>query len=99
MMVSTLSWTMPATGGPTVIGREKRASSEPMAWLAPLGPHRSKAMGPIRVTKQPSKSPRRPQRPRRSSYFWWPAWGARVNSIVQTPRMRRDSCQAIEIVF
>ena len=48
---------MPATGGPVVMGMEKSPSSAPMAWLAPWGPHRSKAMGPMRVTKQPSKSP------------------------------------------
>lgn len=39
------------------MGTENRPSREPMAWLAPWGPHRSKAMGPIRVTKQPSKRP------------------------------------------
>ena len=39
------------------MGMEKSPSSAPMAWLAPWGPHRSKAMGPMRVTKQPSKSP------------------------------------------
>ena len=58
---------MPATGGPTVTGREKRVRSDPMAWQAPLGPHRSYAMGPRRVMKQPSQMPRTQQMEMRTS--------------------------------
>ena len=92
--VLTLSWMMPATGGPTVAGREKRVSSEPMAWQAPLGPHRSKAMGPMRVMKQPSQSPRRQQMERRTSNLKSPAWVAVVSSMVLTPRQNRAAWQS-----
>ena len=47
----------PAIGGPIVIGMEKSPKRDPIAWLAPLEPQRSNAIGPKRVTKQPSKRP------------------------------------------
>ena len=56
---------MPAIGGPTVIGMEKRPNKDPIAWPAPAEPQRSNAMGPRRVTKQPSKKPMRQQMVRR----------------------------------
>lgn len=82
---------MPATGGPVVMGTEKRPSRDPMAWLAPPAPHRSKAMGPIRVTKQPSKRPMTAQMRSRSSYLWAPAsWAVTIN-MVHTPMQQNET--------
>ena len=70
---------IPATGGPVVMGMEKRPSREPMAWLAPWDPHRSKAIGPIRVTKQPSKRPMTAQMRSSTSYLCSPAsWAVTI---------------------
>ena len=48
---------IPASGGPTVMGREKMAKRKPSACEAPFSPTRSKAMGPSRQMKRPSQSP------------------------------------------
>ena len=82
---------IPATGGPVVMGMEKRPSREPMAWLAPWAPHRSKAMGPIRVTKQPSKRPMTAQMRSNTSYLCTPASWAVTISMVHTPMQKNES--------
>ena len=48
---------LPATGGPTIIGRENIPRIKPMACDAPTGPTMSKAMGPMRQTNTPSQIP------------------------------------------
>lgn len=47
----------PAMAGPNVRGMEHMARRHPMACEAPAGPTMSKAMGPRREMKQPSKRP------------------------------------------
>ena len=82
---------MPAMGGPAVIGSEKSPRRVPMAWPAPRGPQRSKAMGPIKVTKHPSNRPMMAQSSIKTSYWCPSAYRAVVISIVHMPRNKNES--------
>lgn len=55
--VPVYSVNKPPTGGPTVNGIEHIPSKNPMAWVAPLLPQISNAIGPNNDMKHPSNNP------------------------------------------
>ena len=51
------AYSLPASGGPTVMGMEKMPKRNPSACDAPVSPTRSKAIGPSRQMNSPSHRP------------------------------------------
>lgn len=73
--------------GPVVTGMEDMASRQPMDCDAPLGPTISKAMGPRRDKKQPSKRPIIRVMTMKNEKLL-----AMTKSIVRLPMIKNDIC-------
>lgn len=71
--------------GPKVRGIEHKARRHPMACEAPLGPTMSKAMGPRREMKQPSKRPIPSTMTMKNA-----KWLAAVRTIVREPMQKNE---------